>query len=91
MSYSSNRSKPRPQFVFVVRPDRTVEFRKVLTGQTMANRTAVKEGLKPGETVVTEGRLRLIPGARVEVQNVEPCVTREADSTTPRGTSRPAS
>jgi multidrug efflux system membrane fusion protein len=84
-------ARPDGQFVFVVRPDRTVEFRKVLTGETVADRAAVTEGLKPGETVVAEGQLRLVPGARVEVQNVEPGVAREADSTTPRAVSRPAS
>jgi len=30
---------------------------------------SVVEGLKPGETVVTDGQLQLVPGARVEIKN----------------------
>jgi len=30
------------------------------------NRVVVDQGIKPGETVVTDGQLRLFPGARIK-------------------------
>jgi multidrug efflux system membrane fusion protein len=53
------------QFVFVVREDQTVEQRPVTIGQTAADDVVITNGLTPGETVVTEGQLRLEPGTRV--------------------------
>jgi multidrug efflux system membrane fusion protein len=53
------------QFVFVVREDQTVEQRPVTMGQTSADDVVITNGLTPGETVVTEGQLRLEPGTRV--------------------------
>jgi membrane fusion protein, multidrug efflux system len=54
-------------FVFVVRPDQTVEMRPVQPGVTRDGETVVNQGLRPGETVVTDGQLRLVPGARVRI------------------------
>jgi len=56
------------QFVYVVKPDRTVEFRPVVTGSAVGNETAIKRGLQPGEQVVTDGQFNLVPGAKVEVK-----------------------
>jgi membrane fusion protein, multidrug efflux system len=56
-------------FVFVVKPDQTVESRPVVTGGTVGEERVVEQGLKPGEVVVTDGQLRLSPGARVEIKN----------------------
>ena len=53
------------QYVFVVKDDQTVEQRTVTVGQRVEDDTVVQKGLKPGETVVTEGQLRLEPGSRV--------------------------
>ena len=53
------------QYVFVVKPDSTVEQRPITPGQRVDDDTVVQKGLTPGETVVTEGQLRLEPGARV--------------------------
>ena len=53
------------QYVFVVKDDSTVEQRTVVQGQRVADDVVVTKGLKPGETVVTEGQLRLEPGSRV--------------------------
>ncbi len=55
-------------FVFVVKPDLTVESRPVKVGRRLARELTVEQGLKPGERVVTDGQLRLIPGARVEIK-----------------------
>ena len=53
-------------FVYVVKFDNTVEMRTVKPGSTFGNMTVIEEGLKPGEQVVTDGQLRLIPGAKVQ-------------------------
>jgi multidrug efflux system membrane fusion protein len=54
------------QFVFVVKPDSTVEQRPITVSQRINELAVVSRGLLPGETVVTEGQLRLEPGARVQ-------------------------
>lgn len=56
------------QYVFVVKPDLTVESRPVVTGETMGGETVVEKGVQAGERVVTDGQLRLVPGARVEIK-----------------------
>ena len=55
-------------YVFVVKPDLRVEARKVEPGRRLERETVVTAGLKPGERVVTDGHLRLIPGAKVEIK-----------------------
>jgi multidrug efflux system membrane fusion protein len=56
-------------FVYVVKPDMTVEVRNVKTGTTYNDMITIEEGLKPGEQVVTDGQLRLVPGATVQAKN----------------------
>ena len=56
------------QFVYVVKKDRTVEMRPVVTGTRVDQELVIDRGLTPGETVVTEGQLRLTPGSHVQVQ-----------------------
>jgi len=53
------------QYVFVVKPDSTVEQRPIVTAQRVDQDQVVEKGLAPGETVVTEGQLRLEAGTRV--------------------------
>jgi len=53
------------QYVFVVKQDSTVEQRPVTIGQRTEESIVVTKGLNVGETVVTEGQLRLEPGAKV--------------------------
>jgi multidrug efflux system membrane fusion protein len=55
-------------FVFVVKPDLTVESRPVKIGRRVGSELVVEQGLAGGERVVTDGQLRLIPGARVEIK-----------------------
>jgi len=59
------------QFVFVVKPDQTVEMRPVVVAHTVADVSVIVSGVKPGEVVVTDGQLRLVPGAKVKVRNGE--------------------
>ncbi len=54
-------------YVFVVKPDRTVESRPVVTGARVDQDLVVESGLQAGETVVAEGQLRLAPGMRVQL------------------------
>lgn len=56
------------QYVFVVKQDLSVESRPVVAGRSVNNETVVKKGLNPDEKVVTDGQLRLYPGARVEIK-----------------------
>lgn len=56
------------EFVYVVQPDRRVEMRPVTIGTATAEETVIDKGLAPGEIVVTDGQLRLTPGATVETK-----------------------
>jgi len=56
------------QYVYVVKDDMTVELRPVKVGRAYGEESVIAEGLKPGDRVVTDGQLRLAPGARVEIK-----------------------
>jgi len=56
------------QYVFVVKPDETVEPRSVTVHGTLDGETVVERGIQASERVVTDGQLRLVPGARVEIR-----------------------
>jgi len=55
------------QYVFVVKPDFTVESRVVAIGRTIDQQSVISSGLASGETVVTDGQLSLTPGAKVRI------------------------
>jgi multidrug efflux system membrane fusion protein len=56
------------QYVFVVKPDLTVEARPVTVGEAFAGETVIAKGVASGERVVTDGQLRLVPGTKVEAK-----------------------
>jgi membrane fusion protein, multidrug efflux system len=56
-------------FVYVVKEDRSVESRPVKVGARVENDMVIDSGLEAGETVVTEGQLRLAPGSKVVVRD----------------------
>jgi multidrug efflux system membrane fusion protein len=56
-------------FVYAVKPDMTVEVRNVKTGPTFNEMIVIDDGLKPGDKVVTDGQLRLVPGATVQAKD----------------------
>ena len=56
------------QFVFLVTPDSTVDQRPITVAQRMGEEVVIGKGLSPGDTIVTEGQLRLEQGTRVQVQ-----------------------
>ena len=52
-------------YVFVVKPDMTVDVRQVNVGHTVNGQMEILRGLSTGETVVTDGQVRLVPGTKV--------------------------
>lgn len=56
------------QYVFVVKPDQTVDLRNVSVERTVGSDSVIKTGLKPGDTVVTDGQLNLVAGSRITVK-----------------------
>ena len=57
------------QYVFVVKQDLTVESRPVVVDRAVNDETIIGKGLNPGETVVIDGQLQLVPGTKVEIKN----------------------
>jgi len=62
---SALQNGPNGPYVFVVKPDSTVELRDVEVARTVGEDAVVASGLVPGEKVVTAGQLRLAPGVHV--------------------------
>ncbi len=59
-------------FVFIVRNDSTAEQRPVKVARTIGSESVIAKGIKPGETVVTDGQLRLIPDIKVQIRGNSP-------------------
>ena len=55
-------------FVYVVKPDKTVEMRPVTAGATQGDVVAIDKGLVAGDLVVTDGVDKLQQGSHVSVQ-----------------------
>jgi multidrug efflux system membrane fusion protein len=55
-------------FVYVVKEDRSVEARPVVAGVRVDQDLVIDKGLEVGETIVTEGQLRLAPGIKVQMR-----------------------
>jgi multidrug efflux system membrane fusion protein len=60
---------PQGSFVYLVKPDKTVEARKVTISLTQGTITTVSGGLNPGDTVVTDGQDKLQTGSPIELRN----------------------
>ena len=56
--------------VYVVKSDQTVELRTVKVARAAGDNALLSEGVRPGETVVTDGQLRLLPGMKAESKNL---------------------
>ena len=56
-------------YVYVVKDDKTVEMRPVVTSTRVDQDLVIDKGLRPGETIVTEGQLRLAPGSKVQFRD----------------------
>jgi multidrug efflux system membrane fusion protein len=59
----------RGPYCYVVLADTTVELRPVQVARTWEGLAVVTSGLQPGELVVTEGQVRLSPGARASIRS----------------------
>lgn len=57
------------QFVFIIKPDLTVATRPVEVERNLNGEVIIAKGLQPGERVVTDGQLRLVPGAKVTIKS----------------------
>jgi multidrug efflux system membrane fusion protein len=55
-------------YLFVVKPDTTVEARPVTVQRTWGDYSVIENGVNPGETVVTDGQIRLSPGAKAQIR-----------------------
>jgi multidrug efflux system membrane fusion protein len=62
---------PKSAFVYVVKPDNTVEARNVKVQGTERDQTAIAHGLTAGEVIVTDGVDKLQPGAKVALQGAQ--------------------
>jgi len=59
------------QLIYILKPDDTVELRPVTATISVNGLVVIEKGLNPGETIVTDGQLRLFPGAKVDVKKGE--------------------
>jgi multidrug efflux system membrane fusion protein len=55
-------------FVLVVKADMTAEMRPVVVDRSVGEESVIAKGLAAGETVVTDGHLKVRPGGRVEIR-----------------------
>jgi multidrug efflux system membrane fusion protein len=58
-------------YVFVVKPDQTVDMRSVTVERAAGPETVIQTGIKPGETIVTDGQLRLVPGSTISIKGTD--------------------
>ncbi len=65
-------------YVFVIDPKMTAAIRKVAVGDTIEGDTVIESGLSGGETVVTDGQLRLVPGGTVMIKSAGGAMQRAA-------------
>jgi len=56
-------------YVYVVTPDFTAQKQLVKVSWTVGDSTVISSGLQPGQRVVTDGQLRLIPGSKVDIKS----------------------
>jgi multidrug efflux system membrane fusion protein len=66
---------PDGSYVYLVKPDQTVEMRPVIVARVSGTETLIKEGVTAGDTVVTDGHLRLVPGSRISIKGAEAAKT----------------
>jgi len=55
-------------YIYVVKPDLTVESRPFVGSGEYEHQTIVEKGVQAGEKVVTDGQIRLVPGASIKIQ-----------------------
>jgi multidrug efflux system membrane fusion protein len=65
-------------YVFLIDRKMKATIRKVAVGETIEGNTIIENGLGGGETIVTDGQLRLMPGATVMIKNADQATARAA-------------
>jgi len=66
---SAVQASQQGDYVYVLGPDDTAELRPVVQGTRLDDRVVIESGVKPGERVVTDGQLRITPGAKVTIKS----------------------
>ena len=56
-------------YVFLLKSDKTVELRNVTLDRQTSDYAVVKDGLAPGDIVITDGQIRLVPGSKVSIKS----------------------
>lgn len=69
---------PQGDYVYVMKPDKTVEVRPVTVAATQGNLSQIANGLSPSEMVVTDGQDKLQQGSKVEPHTMQPTGARAA-------------
>ncbi len=69
-------------YVFIVTPQNTAESRAVKVAGAYQGNSIISDGLKPGERVVVDGQLRIVPNGNVVVQSTAPTTTTSAEAPT---------
>jgi membrane fusion protein, multidrug efflux system len=72
-------------FVYRVQPDSTVAPQPVTVERTQDDLAVLSAGLSPGDMVVTDGQLRLSPGAKVVIRRAGPEAGRRHEATASMG------
>lgn len=62
-------------YVYVVKPNSTVEQRPVVVDRVADSETVLHRGLSPNEMIVTDGQANLIPGAKIQIKNSDVTAT----------------
>src|SRR5580693_2910284 len=77
---------PQGTFVYLVKPDKTVEAHTVTIALSQGNITVVTSGLNPGDSVVTDGQDKLQTGSSIEPRGTGPSNTAGGGSAPASGT-----
>jgi multidrug efflux system membrane fusion protein len=73
------------QFVYVVKADKTAEVRPIVVERQHAGEAVIAKGLAEGESIVSEGQLRVVPGRAVEVkQSILPAKKKDQKTKGPK-------
>ena len=65
---SAVQNGPQGPYVFVIKQDQTAELRSIVIARVADSETLLTSGAAEGETVVTDGQLRLVPGSKVSIK-----------------------
>ena len=71
MASSALQTSQTGQHVFVIKEDKTAELRPVTVERLAGPLAVIAKGVAEGETIVTDGQLRVIPGRPVEIKTAD--------------------